>query len=457
MLHVAALKPTTLKSSLSASASSVVLASLEDRHGEAVTLATFGEWGTIVVKSGDQWECIKFDGLVNNADGSVTLTVATNGRKILPVSPFTGSATGFDFIAGSDVIVTNDGLIMSAFGNVENAQAWAEIQTFSQPPVVPTPVNGTDAANKDYVDGVALAGAPNASTSTKGVTKLSVAPVSPTAPIAVGDNDGRVPTQSENDALVGSSGTPSSSNKFVTQEDRTGGNMPVGSILQFAGASAPTGWLLCDGSTVSRATYASLFSTLNSALGTVTITIATPGVVSFTAHGLATGDSIYLTTTGALPTGLSANTRYWIIKNNADSFWLASSLANALAGTKIATSGSQSGVHTATVSPYGVGDGSTTFTLPSFKGVVPVGKDQSATEFAGLGQTGGEKTHVLTATEMPSHTHSLGLQSSSGTTIVPAASNNTGGASTATTGSAGSDGAHNNLQPYIAVNFIIKT
>ena len=64
-------------------------------------------------------------------------------------------------------------------------------------------------------------------------------------------------------------------------------------------------------------------------------------------HPFQNGDAVYLTTTGALPTGLTASTTYFIIKNDADSFWLATSLANAAAGTKIATSGSQSGTHTA--------------------------------------------------------------------------------------------------------------
>jgi hypothetical protein len=59
----------------------------------------------------------------------------------------------------------------------------------------------------------------DASTSTKGITKVSVAPVSASNPIAVGDNDPRVPTQNENDALVGTSGSPSSTNKFVTDSD----------------------------------------------------------------------------------------------------------------------------------------------------------------------------------------------------------------------------------------------
>lgn len=74
-------------------------------------------------------------------------------------------------------------------------------------------------ASVKYVNDTTTAGAPDATTTTKGITKMSVAPVSATEPIAVGDNDGRVPTQSENDALAGTSGTPSSSNKYVTNDD----------------------------------------------------------------------------------------------------------------------------------------------------------------------------------------------------------------------------------------------
>jgi len=80
---------------------------------------------------------------------------------------------------------------------------------------------------------------------------------------------------------------------------------------------------------------------------TVTITIATPGVVTWTAHGLKTGNRLQLTTTGALPTGLTASVTYWVVVIDANSFSLATSLVNAAAATRIATSGTQSGTHTA--------------------------------------------------------------------------------------------------------------
>ncbi len=74
-------------------------------------------------------------------------------------------------------------------------------------------------ATKAYVDGVAIAGAADSSTTVKGITKMSVAPAIAASPIAVGDNDGRVPTQGENDALVGNNTdiAVGSGNKMVTQ------------------------------------------------------------------------------------------------------------------------------------------------------------------------------------------------------------------------------------------------
>lgn len=228
-----------------------------------------------------------------------------------------------------------------------------------------------------------------------------------------------------------------------------------GLILPYGGITAPAGYLMCDGSAVSRSTYSALFAILAPTYGTVTMTIASPCVVTLAAHGLQTGDSIYLTTTGALPTGLSVNTRYWVVKVDANTFNLATSLANALAGTKINTSGSQSGTHTMKGAQYGIGDGSTTFNVPDMRGNIAVGRNVSdTTNFGGLGQTGGEKTHVLSIGELPAHTHDyLKGTGSGGTNVGP---NTSAGTAQATT-SVGSGTAHNNIQPYVTTNYVIKT
>lgn len=73
------------------------------------------------------------------------------------------------------------------------------------------------ATYQKYMDNAALSGAVDATTVTKGIGTVSVAPAGAT-PIFVGDNDGRVPTQGENDGLAATT-TPSSTNKFITQKD----------------------------------------------------------------------------------------------------------------------------------------------------------------------------------------------------------------------------------------------
>jgi microcystin-dependent protein len=44
--------------------------------------------------------------------------------------------------------------------------------------------------------------------------------------------------------------------------------LPTGTVSPFAGTSAPTGWLFCDGSAVSRTTYADLFTAIGTSCGT---------------------------------------------------------------------------------------------------------------------------------------------------------------------------------------------
>lgn len=75
---------------------------------------------------------------------------------------------------------------------------------------------------------------------------------------------------------------------------------------------------------------------------------ASGATLTHVAHGLQTGDGpVRLTNSGgALPTGLATATDYYAIRLGADTFSLATSLANALAGTAITTSDAGTGTHT---------------------------------------------------------------------------------------------------------------
>ena len=94
----------------------------------------------------------------------------------------------------------------------------------------------------------------------------------------------------------------------------------------------------------------------NASIGTVpnpvTITIANPGVLSLSNGSLVDGTAIVLLTSGALPTGLTSGTVYYVGGAVGSSFKLGTTYANALAGTYITTSGTQSGSHY--VSSYGI-------------------------------------------------------------------------------------------------------
>lgn len=161
---------------------------------------------------------------------------------------------------------------------------------------------------------------------------------------------------------------------------------PTGGVQAYAGSSSPTGWLICDGSAVSRTTYSDLFS-----------------VVSTT---------------------------------------------------------------------YGVGDGSTTFNLPDISGRVIAGKESTASlltsagsgvDGATLGSTGGSQTHQLDENEMPIHDHDTSDRydttsrnmADTGSGVSVRLNNITTLARTVT--SAGGDLAHQNTQPTIVLNYIIKT
>jgi len=169
------------------------------------------------------------------------------------------------------------------------------------------------------------------------------------------------------------------------------GIVPSGTVLPYAGASAPSGYLLSFGQNVSRSTYAALFT----AIGTT----------------------------------------------------------------------------------YGVGDGSSTFGIPDLRGRAVAGQDDMGGTSANrltspingdtLGAAGGSESHALTIAELAAHTHGAGTYEIQTGGDAAQASDN--GAvfrdgplqnSTAVSGDSGSTGsgtAHNNVQPTIILNYIIKT
>jgi microcystin-dependent protein len=178
--------------------------------------------------------------------------------------------------------------------------------------------------------------------------------------------------------------------------------MPTASLMPYAGSSAPTGYLLCDGAAISRTTYSSLF-----------------GIVGTT---------------------------------------------------------------------YGVGDGSTTFNIPDLRGRVIAGLDINTGGFAdrlttgsaaningrALGSnngnpgdtgrgTNGAQEHLLTSAEsgLPAHNHVVGTMKDAGEESTHfGGTDDTGSVTTRTTANntaQNASSAHNNVQPTIILNYIIKT
>lgn len=120
--------------------------------------------------------------------------------------------------------------------------------------------------------------------------------------------------------------------------DRTYYVRTPAAAVSFTNASANITWT-AHGLSVDAAVVLSVLPNT----GTFTVTIASPGVFSKTAHGYAAGRPVKFSTTGALPTGLTAGTTYYVIATGltADAFQLSATVG----GAAVNTSGSQSGTH----------------------------------------------------------------------------------------------------------------
>ncbi len=140
----------------------------------------------------------------------------------------------------------------------------------------------------------------------------------------------------------------------------------IGETIWFNQSYAPADFLIEDGSSVPAATFPLLFAVLVR-FATVTISNASPGVVTWTAHNLKVNDPVYFTTTGVLPTGLTASSgasfTIYYVKTvlSANTF----SVSATPGGAAINTSSAGSGTHTAVNAPHGVANTNLTELQPA--------------------------------------------------------------------------------------------
>lgn len=372
-------------------------------------------YGTLEPGNGSQEEAIQFTGITQNANGTATLTGVST---LLFKQPYTATSGLTKIHAGaSTFILSNDAAF---YNNI--------IQ---------------------YINGVAIAGAINATTGSAGIVQLASA-AQINAGTATGSTGAHLVVTPDQLAL---------SNYVPTL-------IPSGVISAYGGTSAPTGYLACDGSAVSRSTYASLFTAISTGWGAGdgSTTFNVPDLRSRSIVGSGTGTKLFTITansgntfTVTTPTGPTNSvnneiqngtavvfnagtagnlvnvTTYYMVRVAYNQFKLATTLANAIGtgngasgtSTVITLSGTEAGTFTYTLSARTVAD------------------------------TGGEENHNLVLGELPSHTHTVPGGSTTGGNLVTARAGSTD--STPSSSASGGSLGHNILSPFGVTLYIIKT
>lgn len=233
---------------------------------------------------------------------------------------------------------------------------------------------------------------------------------------------------------------------------------PKGGVIPYAGSTAPTGFLLCDGSQYDCDTYGSLVDLIKDTYGKDSGNAFTADsgtdVFTDTAHGLSDGNRLILSNSGgALPSGLSVSTVYFVINKTDNTFQLSATEG----GSAIDITTNGTGTHS----------WHNNFKVPDLRGRATIGLDNMGGSSANritdssadtLGGTFGAATHTLITDEIPAHTHTYTQPNApSGTRSGGSADAVTGVTAAQPTSSTGGGSAHNNVQPSFFMNFIIKT
>lgn len=229
---------------------------------------------------------------------------------------------------------------------------------------------------------------------------------------------------------------------------------PVGSLQPFSGPedTIPANWVLCDGSALSKtdnsSEYLTLYNTISNAYyleGTLTNRSGTS--TGFPANITLTGGNHDIEVNDTLKLTFSSGT--------VDNAVVSSVVAGVISLSGI--SGGSASVLPAEDSTIKVNFGTSAdkFFVPDLRGRTLIGSGQgnSLTNRV-LGTIGGEEEHQLTTSEIPSHSHTIATGLS-----VQRTNAGTGffvGSTTGSSSTVGGDSAHNNMQPYLVSNWIMR-
>lgn len=259
----------------------------------------------------------------------------------------------------------------------------------------------------------------------------------------------------------------------VVQEAGGGGILPAGiGPLPYAGSSIPSGWLECDGSAISRTTYAALFTAISTTwgVGDGTTTFNLPFMAGRTVIGDGTGTTTEdVTATSGNGFTVASNNTKWITG-------MAIVLSNLTGFTTSATAGPTYYIYRASAtnvrlcSTLAIAQNATTGSMETISGTGTATLTHTYTART-LGQYGGEEAHPESSTEQLAHIHTQSAHSH--TTTIP--STLTGGATSGFfigdgTGSAspgtntatpaiqstGGNAAMNIMQPFAVAKYIIS-
>lgn len=174
----AQLQPFTLfGSGSSLGDTSITLTTFNSIDGVALSMSDFGTKGYMTMEPGSssQEEQVSFSGVTTNSNGTVTLTGVMSVGFLSPYTETSGLSKSH--AGATRVVVSNTSGFYNDFTNKYDdetiAGSWSFTETLGVGAVISSDV--TKAATVQYVNDTAIAGAPNASTSVKGIVQESTA------------------------------------------------------------------------------------------------------------------------------------------------------------------------------------------------------------------------------------------------------------------------------------------